>query len=346
LTTTSQLRKLRADPGRLLDGTAWLLLYAMSLLAQGPCVIARILFFALLGLIVSLVTGASQHLLTETVPLVLGFAPLAFSALTLLVPDRSAWWFAQQIGARKPSERETVAYESALETLRETGGQFQEPRFFYVLDENTMNAAALGALLVINRPLLDSDYLTAVLAHELGHLNTPDAKVTLAINRLAFLHGFFVATRFPLGLFLSGELGMRIVGPLWGHWFRTREYQADQYAARMGEGEQLAEFLEIEALFYDRPIRFAFLSERSHPPTELRIDALTRLESSTSALADSEPRTQELAPSAGPVKPARNEALVHATAPAGLTGPTAGASGRPSPARGRTHKTPTTRQHT
>jgi Zn-dependent protease with chaperone function len=337
---------LARDPGRLLDGASWVLLYVTSLMAQSPCVIARLLFFALLGLIVSLITGADQHLLTQTVPVVLALAPLAFSALTLLVPDRSGWWFAQQIGARKPSERETVAYESALETLRESGISFRAPRFFYVLDENTMNAAALGALLVINRPLLDSDYLTAVLAHELGHLNTPDAKVTLAINRLAFCQSFFVATRFPLGLFLSGELGMRIVGPFWGHWFRTREYQADQYAAHMGQGEQLAEFLEIEALFYDRPIRFAFLSERSHPPTELRIDALTKTASGGSAPTDSGPRTQELAPPAGSVKPASDQALVHVTAAAGLTGPTAGASGQPSPARGRTNKTPTTTELT
>ena len=37
---------------------------------------------------------------------------------------------------------------------------------------------------MLSRGLLESEYLPAVLAHELGHLHSSDGKLTAAINRL------------------------------------------------------------------------------------------------------------------------------------------------------------------
>ncbi len=54
----------------------------------------------------------------------------------------------------------------------------------------------------------------------------------------------------------------------------TREYHADQYAASLGQAEELADFLEVHALIHDNPIPFLWLTEHTHPPTELRIDRL------------------------------------------------------------------------
>jgi len=40
---------------------------------------------------------------------------------------------------------------------------------------------------MLSRGLLESDHLPAVLAHELGHLATPDGKLTAAINRIVLI---------------------------------------------------------------------------------------------------------------------------------------------------------------
>ena len=46
------------------------------------------------------------------------------------------------------------------------------------------HAAVIGDTLMLSRGLLDSPHLPAVLAHELGHLGSPDGRVTAALNRL------------------------------------------------------------------------------------------------------------------------------------------------------------------
>lgn len=62
--------------------------------------------------------------------------------------------------------------------------------------------------------------------------------------------------------------------PLWGKYWREREYVADEYAAMLGQADELADFLEIHGLIHDHPIPFIWLTEHTHPPTELRIDRL------------------------------------------------------------------------
>ena len=57
-------------------------------------------------------------------------------------------------------------------------------------------------------------------------------------------------------------------------YWREREYTADQYAAALGQAEELADFLEIHALIHDHPVPLIWLTEHTHPPTELRIDKL------------------------------------------------------------------------
>ena len=49
------------------------------------------------------------------------------------------------------------------------------------------------------------------------------------------------------------------------------------FAARLGQGSELLAFLETEVVLYDRPVPFAWMTEVGHPPTELRIEALTAL---------------------------------------------------------------------
>jgi Zn-dependent protease with chaperone function len=77
-----------------------------------------------------------------------------------------------------------------------------------------------------------------------------------------------------LALLRGGGIGLYATGPLWGRYWRAREYNADQYAARLGQADELSDFLEVHALLHDQPLPFIWLTEHTHPPTELRIDRL------------------------------------------------------------------------
>jgi Zn-dependent protease with chaperone function len=81
------------------------------------------------------------------------------------------------------------------------------------------------------------------------------------------------AARMWLAL-VQGGLGLRMTAAAWGAVWRKQEYEADLWAARLGEGEALADFLETEALPYDHPIPLAWLTDHPHPPTELRVERL------------------------------------------------------------------------
>jgi Zn-dependent protease with chaperone function len=79
-----------------------------------------------------------------------------------------------------------------------------------------------------------------------------------------------------LGLVLrltSGGLSVRLTRPLWAAYWRRREFAADAYAARLGQGPALADYLERHLL-----LDFAapYMDGREHPYTELRIERLLR----------------------------------------------------------------------
>jgi Zn-dependent protease with chaperone function len=74
--------------------------------------------------------------------------------------------------------------------------------------------------------------------------------------------------------FARGGIGLRIVGPIIAFYWRRREYKADQYAAGLGQADELADFLEIHALMHDHPVPTIWLTEHTHPPTELRLQRL------------------------------------------------------------------------
>jgi len=155
-----------------------------------------------------------------------------------------------------------------------------------VLDVPGIAGAVLGDTLMLSANTLYSPALYPVLAHELGHLNTIDGNLTVALNRIALPSKLFVRADRALGngvlvtIFIlttwivSGDLALRMTGPMWDSWFRLREFKADEYAGWLGQAPALAAVLESEALLNDRPIPFLFLSDASHPYTEHRIQAL------------------------------------------------------------------------
>jgi Zn-dependent protease with chaperone function len=285
-----------------LPSPSTLCLYAATLVAEVPVIIARLIIAFFLVVLVLLVQGdstASAERIGE-----LAWIPTAWSVFALLNPLGGGWWWAQNMGGRKPSDRERSVYQDAIDLLQaHSQASLRLPSRWFVVDEPQPDAAVCGNTLMLSRGLLESEYLAAVLAHELGHLMTSDGKLTAAINRLIInplpktherrqreqslvvvggdrlnwtitgLSTLFWLLR-RIVRFSQGGFGLRITRPFWGSYWREREYLADQYAASLGQADELADFLEIHALINDHPVPFIWLTEHTHPPTEPRIDKL------------------------------------------------------------------------
>ncbi len=146
-----------------------------------------------------------------------------------------------------------------------------------MLDEEIENAGAYADTLMVTRGLLDSGYLEPVLAHELGHLNTSDGRLTAALCRITTPPRGQVHRGLKTISFLAtGAIGMWPLRAAWGAYWRSREHHADHYAAHLGQANNLGEFLDERRALIDLPVPFIWLSEHSHPPTEHRVERLTR----------------------------------------------------------------------
>jgi Zn-dependent protease with chaperone function len=257
-------------PGDLNPG--WVLLYAVTWALQWFTAAFRY-FAALLALVVlNGITGWS--LPAHYLALIVGFCPLAISLATLVLP-LGGWWFEQQQGGRRPSEREAAVFEAASEQLRGADTDLRAPRRWFVTDDPEPNACAYADTLMVTRGLLESPSFPAVLAHELGHLNTSDARVTAAVYRITTWPR--EPARFPfrlLAFLVSGRIGFWPMRTPWAIYWRHRETVADEYAARLGQGQALAGYLDSYALEGDLPTPFKDFGESSHPWTEHRIDEL------------------------------------------------------------------------
>jgi Zn-dependent protease with chaperone function len=282
-----------------------LALYAATAFAEVPVIFTRMIATFVLTVVVLLLTGHPTGNAESVVELAL--IPTVWSIFALITPFGGGWWWRQNMGGREPSERERLAYDDALELIRHhTPVVLPEPAGWFVLDSPQPDAAVCGNTLMLSRGLLESDYLPAVLAHELGHLATSDGRLTAALNRLV-IHPPPRATaerqrpqqsfnvrgndRLLLAItvvgaaiwllrktmtFAKGGFGLRLTAPFWGSYWREREYKADQYAAQLGQADELADFLEVHALIHDHPVPFIWLIEHTHPPTELRVDKLRK----------------------------------------------------------------------
>jgi Zn-dependent protease with chaperone function len=273
-------------------GYWWLLYYA--LIALIPTFIFALFTIFLLTLLVTwITTGHGNEGLANTLPWILILAFLAWVGSALVYPLGAGGYFASSLGARNPTREEQRAYEDAL-TYLNLPTEVKRPTWMYVRDSHELNAWIAGDALVVNRALFDSDFLEAVIAHELGHLNSMDGRVIVAVNRLAgparataglrqaqttgFLTG--PSLWFPINLAIlilrgcSGGLATDAMTPAWSAWWRLREHVADTYAARLGQGEQLATFLEDHALLYDVPIKRIWASDETHPPVAQRVERL------------------------------------------------------------------------
>ena len=161
---------------------SWLILYLATFALQLPCAAIRA-FVAYPPLWLAFKLVGEPTSIVHDLALGVGYGPLALSVASLILP-LGGWWWEQAEGGRVPSEREQLLYEDALAQLREADPKLRAPRRWFVIDEEIENASACADTLMVSRGLLDSGYLEAVLAHELGHLNTSDSRVTAALNRI------------------------------------------------------------------------------------------------------------------------------------------------------------------
>jgi Zn-dependent protease with chaperone function len=317
-------------------------MYTLAVIAELPVILARIVLVTIIAAIVLIVENKT----TATFDwLYLALAPTGWSMLALITPIGSAWWWQARAGGRTPSKREQLAYHDAVELLQaHTEDPLPLPKRWFVIDTPQPDAAVCGNALMLSRGLLETDHVPAVLAHELGHLATPDGRLTAAINRLAlftspfgnsteedpeqrdtprdhqrprpYRHGAprgygyeveeslrqllygFLRFLFITSLIAKGGFGLWLTRPIWGAYWRTREYKADEYATRLGQADELADFLEIHALIHDHPVPFIWLTQHTHPPTELRIDKLrnTTHHDQTPAQGTSTPATSDTRP--------------------------------------------------
>lgn len=220
-------------------------------------------------------------------------APLAHSALGLALPGQGRLW-RRRLGARRASAEEAAGVEDALALLRSVDPSLPESLGYYVLDDPLPGAAVRGTTVVLSRGLLESESLAAVLAHELGHADSLDGRLTEALNRLQLWgdplappqgRGGVEAYDDPAGGLLwglvrwalrlaGGSFAQGLLSPLWAVYWRSREYAADAYAASLGQAEDLARHLNDHELPFDAPQLGLLYKAANHPPVALRIERL------------------------------------------------------------------------
>ena len=285
-----------------------LLLYALTFSLEVPVMFVRALIVLASVTLLLLLFGHSTAAAYALANLAL--LPTLWSVIALVTAIGGGWWWKQSCGGRRPSERERLAYEDAIELLQALSGEALEvPRSWFVLDVPQPDAGVCGDALLLSRGLFESEQLPAVLAHELGHLRSGDGRVTAALNRLVINPlprrkgeepletrsqndapgSLVIEHRIVLAIFglraigwlvrkvvalARGGAGLRLSGPCGlptGASASTAPMPTRRASVR---GDELADFLEIHALIHDHPVPFIWLTEHTHPPTELRVERL------------------------------------------------------------------------
>jgi Zn-dependent protease with chaperone function len=295
-TQTESAQVHRDRPGSRLATAAGLALYCLTLTGEAMLGASARWLLVYLG---AATAGAfvPLGLSAEGLAWVAALTPILWSVMGLALPGRGRVWV-RRLGARRASADEAMALRDAVELLRSAGPSLPEPAGYYVLDDPLPTAAVRGRTLILSRGLLESESLAAVLAHELGHADTLDGRLTEALERLAlwddplapalpelggearveldhdaegaFLWGLL---RWTLRL-AGGSFAQRLLNPLWAAHWRAREYAADSYAASLGQAEDLARHLADQELPFDAPQRRLLFNSAQHPPVALRVERL------------------------------------------------------------------------
>lgn len=213
------------------------------------------------------------------------------------------WWNRFYFNMRKPTLREqdriNVIIDDIKAQYKDAYGEVINIKYF-IVDANFMNGFAFGfETIAIHRGALeelDDDELSALIAHEIGHIHHQDGAYRLVAISLSacmkpfifftdvwMLHGalilislLFLWPIFAAFILLSIPLAIRNKIDGLADW--PKEYRADSFAANLGYGDGIISFFEkLQPL--DERNRHGFMSRYgySHPPTAMRIDKVERL---------------------------------------------------------------------
>lgn len=233
------------------------------------------------------------------------FGPIVASILSLYLPGG---FFAKRfsMGAREASLEERRIVDAALDAIgaqMATVKNLRLPRDIFVIDSpvSSQEGTIIGSTLYLSRGLIRADDdLMPVLAHLLGHMNTIDGRLTLALRRLVLppvymlsralgqlapgiikigatagnaggcLAGAIVFLLSGLLALAGGGCGTFCLSPVWSWFWRQREYAADAYAAELGQSAGLIGYLQK---WQGLDIVVPYLMSEV-PASELRIDHL------------------------------------------------------------------------
>jgi Zn-dependent protease with chaperone function len=234
----------------------WLVLYAVTFALALLCGLIRaILAYQIFWIALKLLGEPTSPV--EGLVALVAYGPLALSLATLVLPVGGPWC-EQRSKARSPSQREQLVLDDAIATLKAANPGLRPPRRWLVHESDDPKAWVYADTLTVTCGLLESGYLQGVLAHELAHLNSSDARLAAALHRLttpprAQTRRGLIGT---ISLFASGGFALRVTRSAWASYWLAREHHADNYADDLGQAAALARFSSTHTLDGDLPVAF------------------------------------------------------------------------------------------
>jgi Zn-dependent protease with chaperone function len=161
-----------------------IILYLVTLALEMISVVVR---FALVAGVASLVMNRQAAF---AVGAVAGLYPVVYSLAALSGLPRGHLLTRIEMGGRNLTAEEQRQLAVALSEPRRRG--LPIPRHVFAVDRDGLNAFIAGRTLYIYRDLFDHPSLPGVLAHELGHHNSLDGRLSGAIFGLTLPGGFLL----------------------------------------------------------------------------------------------------------------------------------------------------------
>jgi Zn-dependent protease with chaperone function len=207
-------------------------------------------------------------------------------------------------GYRRLSDRELKRAQPVIDDVCTAMHVTQRPTFL-VHDVMVPGAWTHCHHIVLTKRSLDLDQaqLSALIAHEMSHYLSGDGVFSVLVWAcalpVAVVANLQSVSQRGLGPFLGfltalvfwpALLLLRfVIGPALAGWSRTVEYRADAAAAEAGFGSGLIQLLDLIKVFEPARSGWSTVIAATHPPTELRIEALLRRSMGTEAEEESAP---------------------------------------------------------
>lgn len=169
-----------------------IILYLMTLALETISVAVR---FAVVAGVGALLLGRDAGIALGAIA---GLYPVAYSLAALAGLPRGHLLTRLEVGGRRLTATEQGLLDAALARPRALGAPI--PRHIFAVERDGLNAFVAGRTLYIYRDLFAHAALPAVVAHELGHYNSLDGRLSGAIFGLT-LPGGFLITYLLLGVF-------------------------------------------------------------------------------------------------------------------------------------------------